>query len=139
ITIIATTTGAPNSAPALSPIADQRAPKGSVVEVPFTITDEDPDTVTVEASSSDTTLIANADLEVLGSGADRSLRVALEQEGSGSTLITLNARDVGALEGSTAFTLEVTTPFETELAKLAANDAAAGDEFGYSVAISGNS
>src|SRR5690606_37315047 len=30
-------------------------------------------------------------------------------------------------------------PFETELAKLAANDAAAGDEFVYSVAISGNS
>ncbi|MEX2535795.1 MAG: PKD domain-containing protein [Trueperaceae bacterium] len=137
ITITATS-DAPNAAPALSSIEDQRTFRGEVIEVPFTITDEDPANVTVEVSSSDTTLIANTDLEVLGGGADRSLRITPAREGSGSTVITLVARDAGALEGSAAFTLNVTLPFGTEFPKLTASDAAAGDQFGYSVAMSGD-
>ena len=136
--ITVTALAANGAAPTIAPIADQRAPRGEVIEVPVTITDEDPATVVVFASSSDTTLIADTDLAMTGSGSERTLRITLAQPGSGSAVVTLVATDADALTGSAKFTITVTQPFATELPKLTASDAAGGDEFGYAVAMSGN-
>ena len=72
VSVVATAEGI---APSIDPIDDQATFAGDVLEVPLVLTDEDPDAVTVEASSDDQTLVADDDLVVLGSSAARTLRI----------------------------------------------------------------
>jgi hypothetical protein len=94
--------------------------------------------VVLTASSDDQTLVSDADIEVLGSGSARTLRIMPSPVGSGSVVIALVAVDAEGLMGSGSFGLEVRIPFETELPKLTASDAATEDQFGWSVAVSGD-
>jgi hypothetical protein len=127
-----------NEPPSLSRIDAQRTLMNVPIEVAFTISDEDLDGVTFEASSSDATLVSDGDMEVLGSGAERLLRILPAPLVLGSVAIRLVVRDVHGLEDSTLFVLDVIQPFGTQVPKLTASDAAAGDWFGWSVAISGS-
>lgn len=132
VSVVATAEG---SAPSVAPIEDQTMFAGDVLDVPLTLTDEDPDGLTIEVTSDDQTLVADGDLVVLGSGAARTLRVTPAPLGEGSVVINVLVRDAQGLEGGASFGLVVSRPFETQL-KLTAFDAAAGDLFGRSVAIS---
>lgn len=132
-----TATATLNAAPSASGIADLSGPAGDAVEVRFTIDDEDPATVTVEATSGDPTLVAEAALEVLGSGAQRSLRITPALAGRGSVRISLLLRDALGAEGEASFTLTVREAFAETLATLTASDGTAEDEFGYAVAVGG--
>ena len=128
----------PNAPPVLSGIDDQRTTSGDAIDIPFSISDEDPSSVTVIGVSGDPTLVADAAIEVLASGADRTLRITPAPFGTGDVTITLTALDEGGLEDTQAFALEVAEPFEAPPAKLTASDAGDGDRFGSSVAIDGD-
>jgi hypothetical protein len=127
-----------NLAPSIAPIADQRTTTGEAIEIPMSVDDEQPDTLTFEATSSDPSLVAPENVEVAGSGTDRSLRVAPSAFGIGSTTIGVTARDAEGAEGEASFVLQVDAPFAAGPIRLLASDAAAGDGFGYAVAIDGD-
>ncbi|MDZ7800034.1 MAG: FG-GAP repeat protein [Trueperaceae bacterium] len=128
----------PNAPPVLSGIDDQRTIRGNAIEIPFSVSDENPSGVTVTGVSDDPTLVADADIEILASGADRTLRITPAPFGTGGVTITLTALDEGGLEDTQAFMLEVAEPFQTTPAKLTASDGADNDRFGSSVAIDGD-
>jgi hypothetical protein len=127
-----------NDAPIISTIADRAMVAGDASDVPIAIADENPDSVSVEPASDDQTLIADANIQVLGSGTDRVLRVTPAPLGAGQAVITVTVRDSQGLEDSESFRVTVTAPFEAGSLKLTASDAASGAEFGSSVAISGD-
>ena len=127
----------PNAPPVLSGIDDQRTTSGDAIDIPFSISDENPSAVTVSGVSGDPTLVADAAIEVLASGADRTLRITPAPFGTGSVTITLTALDEGGLEDTQAFALEVAEPFQTTPAKLTASDAENAYRFGQAVAIDG--
>ncbi|MDZ7800035.1 MAG: FG-GAP repeat protein [Trueperaceae bacterium] len=128
----------PNAPPVLSGIDDQRTIRGNAIEIPFSVSDENPSGVTVTGVSDDPTLVADADIEILASGADRTLRITPAPFGTGGVTITLTALDEGGLEDTQAFMLEVAEPFQTTPAKMTASDGADNDRFGSSVAIDGD-
>lgn len=128
---------AENIAPVIAAIEDQTMFAGDSIDVPFTFTDENPDAASVEATSNDQTLVADSDIQVLGSGTDRTLGITPAPLGDGSVAITVVVRDSGGLEDVDAFTLDVLQEFDTR-EKITADDAASGDNFGSSVAISGD-
>ncbi|MDZ7800554.1 MAG: hypothetical protein U5K81_07150 [Trueperaceae bacterium] len=64
--------------------------------------------MTIEASASDPALLPAGSVEVLGDGAERSLRITPPAGAAGSTEITVVARDAAGLEDSVTFVLEVT-------------------------------
>jgi hypothetical protein len=97
-----------NDSPALSDIADQTiVVNGTTGPLGFTITDEDPATVTVTGSSSNTTLVPDANIVVAGSGASRTVTVTPAAGQVGVTTITLTATDGGGYVGSTSFVVTV--------------------------------
>ena len=81
------------------------------IAVDFTVGDAEsgPASVSVSASSSNTTLVPNANLALSGTGASRRLTITPSAGRSGATLITLVATD-GQVPVSTAFALIVGTP-----------------------------
>lgn len=127
-----------DSPPVLSSIADQRTPTGDPVDIPFSVSDENPSSVTVDGASDDSSLVAAAGIEVLGSGADRTLRITPAPSETGRVIITLRARDDGGQVGTQTFGLDVTEPFQTVAEKLTASEGADDDFFGRSVAIDGD-
>lgn len=126
-----------NVAPVVRAIEDRVAVAGESIEVPFAFTDEDPDGVSVGATSDDQTLVADSDIEVVGSGADRVLRVTPAVLGVGSVGIGVVVRDAGGLEDAESFVLSVTRPFDAQT-KITAFDRAPEDNFGISVAMDGD-
>lgn len=130
--------GSVNEAPSLADVENVRTLQGEAVEVPLVIRDEEAGTVTIEARSSDETLVAADDAEVTGEGADRLLRVTPARFGVGRVVLTLVARDAEGLEGRTSFELEVRRPFDVQLPALTAGDGSEGSFFGTSVALDGD-
>ncbi len=98
-----------NTAPTISDITDQTIPSGSNTgELFFTITDELVDTVTPSGSSSNITLVPNANIVFGGSGADRTVTVTAAPGQSGTATITVTLTDSGGLTTTDTFELTVT-------------------------------
>jgi hypothetical protein len=128
-----------NQAPTIGTIPDQRTTRADAIDVGVTIADEAPDTVTLAISSTDPTLVGEADVDVLGSGAERTLRIAPDPVGFGSVDLTLTARDAEGLASSPeTFRLDVQLPFERPPDPLRSPDAAAYDAFGSAIAVDGD-
>ncbi len=85
-----------NRLPSITTIADQSVGVGAVVPpIPFTIGDtETPvNNLVVTATSANQTLVADTDLEVSGSGANRTLNLLPTAEQTGASEITLTVSD----------------------------------------------
>jgi lysophospholipase L1-like esterase/fibronectin type 3 domain-containing protein len=101
-----------NTAPTLSPIADQTvAVNGSTGPISFTVGDAETaaDSLILSASSSDQTLVPNANIVFGGNGNDRTVTVTPAANQSGAATITIAATD-GALNTTTTFNLAVLVP-----------------------------
>lgn len=99
-----------NDAPTISSIDDVTILEDGVTEaLPFTVGDvETPvGTLTISRSSSDTDLIPLENIELGGSGANRTVTVTPLDNQSGSALITLTVSD-GATSATESFTVTVT-------------------------------
>ena len=130
-----TTPDESNEAPVISVIGPQRTWIDEPIDVHFTITDETPGSATITAASSDETLVADNDIELLGTGAERWVRLTPAPGGEGPTEIEITARDPDGLEDRESFSLEVDQEFGKQFPVLSPSDAAPVHQFGFSVSI----
>jgi hypothetical protein len=95
-------------APSISNIPNQVTPTNSVLSgVVFTVNDaETPGSLIVTATSTNTTLLPNANITVVGSGTDRSLTLTPAANQAGITLVTVTVSD-GTQTASDTFLLTV--------------------------------
>jgi uncharacterized repeat protein (TIGR02543 family) len=98
-----------NTAPTISTIAAQSTNEDTTTgSIAFTISD--PETaatsLTVSASSSNLALLANSNIIITGSGANRTVTATPAPNKSGATAVTLTVSD-GSLSNSTSFVLTV--------------------------------
>jgi hypothetical protein len=112
------TVASANAPPTISNVTNQTISEDTATAaIPFVI--GDPDTpvtsLTVTATSSDTTLVPNANVVFTGTGANRTVTVTPAPTFSGTTIITLTVAD-GALTSTDTFTLTVTRPSDVVLA-----------------------
>jgi hypothetical protein len=100
-----------NDTPAISAIADRTIDMNtSTGSIAFTLSDEVPGTVTLSGSSSNTTLVPNANIVFGGSGANRTVTVTPAANQYGEATITITATDDGGVVGTTSFVLTVLRP-----------------------------
>ena len=130
--------GPQNEAPAIEPIAGQRTTLNEPVDVLVTISDEDPDTVFLAATVDDPSLVPDGNVAVLGSGAERTLRIAPAAGATGTTRVEVAARDDVGDDVTASFELSIEVPFQGTPLGVTAGDGATGDWFGYAVAIAGD-
>ena len=128
-----------NVAPVLSGIEGQRTPMGVAIDVPLTLADEEPDGVTVDATSDDASLIPDDAIESRGGGRTRTLHITPATFGIGTVRISVVVRDPEGLQDDGAFDLTLTAPFDTPRAKHALRERTSGDNVGSVVALDGDS
>ena len=105
------TVNAVNDAPTISNIADQSTPENTAkANIAFTVGDTETaaGSLTVSGSSSNTTLVPNANITFGGSGASRTVTVTPAANQNGTTTITVTVSD-GAATASDTFVLTVTS------------------------------
>jgi formylglycine-generating enzyme required for sulfatase activity len=119
-----------NSAPTISDIADQTITEGgNTGAIAFTIGDAQTaaSSLTLSGSSSNTTLVPNANIVFGGSGANRTVTVTPASSQSGTATITVTVSD-GSLTSSDTFVLTVnsapanTAPTISDIAALTINE-----------------
>jgi hypothetical protein len=95
-------------APSISNIPNQVTPTNSVLSgVAFTVNDaETPGSLIVTATSTNTTLLPNANITIVGTGTSRSLTLAPAANQAGITLVTVTVSD-GTQSASDTFLLTV--------------------------------
>lgn len=106
---------ATNNAPTLSFIAAQQTTSGTALgPLPFSVSDAETAaaSLTVTASSSNTTLLPSASITLGGSGTDRTVTLTPASGQTGSTTVTLTVSD-GTLTTSTSFVLNVYASINT--------------------------
>lgn len=98
-----------NDAPAVSTIAPQTTAEDQPLVVPFTVTDLESSagSLTVQATSSNSTLVNASGIGLGGSGGSRLVTLAPRPDETGTTTITLSVSD-GAATTERSFTLTVT-------------------------------
>jgi hypothetical protein len=97
-----------NDPPSGFDIPDLTIPEnGSSGAVPFTIVDEEPASVTVSATSSNTTLLPVARIVFGGAGASRTVTVTPQPNLSGQAVVTVTATDSAGGATSDTFTVTV--------------------------------
>jgi gliding motility-associated-like protein len=108
------TTSAPtNTAPTFSSLFNQETSGTMPTEVqPFTVADAETavDSLVVTASSSNTTLIPNANITLSGTGANRKVVVTAASGQKGTATITLTVTDAQGANSTATFTVTVTDP-----------------------------
>ncbi len=98
-----------NTAPTITEVVDQETDQDiDLGPIPFTVGDQESDAIglVVTASSSNQSVVSNANLSITGFGAEKSLYISPNSEAYGSTSITLMVSD-GELTSSTTFDLDV--------------------------------
>lgn len=98
-----------NDSPTVTPISNQTVAENTPTSpIPFSIGDaETPaSNLTVTATSSVTTLVSNGNIQLGGTGSDRTITITPTAGQSGSTLITISVSD-GTAVTSISFTLTV--------------------------------
>ncbi len=113
--------GPPNTAPTITTIANQSIPQNTATSaLAFTIGDAEAaaSSLTMSGSSSDTTLVPNANITFGGSGASRTVTVTPAANQTGTSTITVTVSD-GSLTANATFTLTVTAsaPAVTSIAR----------------------
>ena len=95
--------------PTISAISAKTTTRNTAITVPFTIGDVDNplSSLTLSRSSSNTTLVPNANIVFGGSGANRTVKITPAAGKTGTTTITLHVSD-GTLTTTTTFTVKVT-------------------------------
>ena len=102
------TVNAVNRAPTISNIQDRTIDVNTTTgPVAFTITDDDLASVTISGTSSNTTLVPNANIVFGGSGANRTVTVTPARDKSGSATISVKVTDAAGLSASDSFVLTV--------------------------------
>jgi formylglycine-generating enzyme required for sulfatase activity len=99
----------PNTTPTISDITDQSIIEGSIIgTLSFTVNDvhTSPSSLTLSGSSSNTTLVPNANIIFGGSGENRTVTVTPASGQSGTATITVTVSD-GSLSTSDTFVLTV--------------------------------
>jgi subtilisin-like proprotein convertase family protein len=102
----------PNTAPTLSIIPNQlTVPNTPTAPIPFTVNDAQTgsNSVTLTATSSNLTLVPNANIVIQGTGANRTIVITPATNQTGTTTITLTATDPQGLSTSETFQLVVDT------------------------------
>jgi hypothetical protein len=104
-----------NQPPVLSAIPGQFMEENELLTVNFTVSDPDtsPDSLQITVHSSNTNIIADADIQLGGTGTNRWLSFASHCGGAGMTTLTLNATD-GVNTNSISFPIFV-EPDETPM------------------------
>jgi hypothetical protein len=135
---LAVTAASPNTAPTISTVADQTIPaNGTTGALGFTPGDAETAaaSLTVNATSSNTTLVPNTNITFGGSGANRTVTVVPAPNQTGNATITLTVSD-GTLSADTTFTVTVTETMASWISGYsgvgsltAATDDADGDGF----------
>jgi formylglycine-generating enzyme required for sulfatase activity len=118
-----------NTAPTISDIAAQTINQGSNTgAIAFTIGDAQmsASSITVSGSSSNTSLVPNANIVFGGSGVNRTVKVVPASGQSGSATITVTATD-GSLVSSDTFLLTVNTAVSTSFSLIPAGAFTIGD------------
>jgi hypothetical protein len=97
-----------NSPPSIATISDETVMRNGSITAPFTIGDaETPvDLLTLSASSSNTNLVPRANINLSGTGADRSISLIAASNQLGGATIAISVSD-GVLSTTTSFTLTV--------------------------------
>jgi uncharacterized repeat protein (TIGR01451 family) len=114
-----------NTAPTISDIPNQSTPIDTPIDVTFTISDAEtaPDSLILGKASSNTALVPEANIELGGSGTDRTATITPATGMTGTTTITITVSD-GDLSDEDSFALAVgvnappeftSTPVETAL------------------------
>jgi hypothetical protein len=100
---------ADNDAPTITDITNQSTNEDTATAlIPFTIGDIDnsPGTLTVTVTSSDQTVVADGDISIVGTGANRSLSIQPVADASGTATLTVTVSD-GTASQSDTFDLTV--------------------------------
>ena len=95
-----------NTAPSISNVGNQSTNEDTSDSVSFTVSDaEDSNgSLSVSATSSNQSVIANGDLSISGSGGNRTLSMTPVGNASGATTITLTVTDSGGMTDTDTFT-----------------------------------
>jgi surface-anchored protein len=103
------TVSAANSPPTITNIPDQSTDEDIAKLVTFTVGDIEtpPANLTVTATSSNQALVANANLVVAASGAERTLTITPAPDRSGAATITVTVKDAGGAETQKTFAVTV--------------------------------
>jgi hypothetical protein len=103
--------GAYEAHPTIEDIANQITAQDTVKNVPFNIGDDTGALIsTVTATSSNTTLVPNANLVITGSGGSRNLQITPAAGQSGITTITVTVTATNGRTATDTFDLTVTPP-----------------------------
>jgi len=95
-----------NTAPSISTIQDQNLTANeSGAAIGFSVTDEQPDDLTIVVSSDNQSVIAQSSLELGGSGVARTLTVTPVIDTLGDAFVTIDVADADGLSASTVFLL----------------------------------
>ncbi|MDQ4121863.1 MAG: FG-GAP-like repeat-containing protein, partial [Acidobacteriota bacterium] len=93
-----------NANPTISSISDKSVTAGNTIKVPISVSDaETPNSLAVTATSSDTIVLPNANIQAAGSGTSWTL--ALTPATAGTSVVTVNVSDGQGGTNSTTFTL----------------------------------
>ena len=118
--------GAYEAHPTIEDIADQSTNENTVKNVPFNIGDDTGSLIaTVAATSSNTTLVPNANLVITGSGGSRNLQITPATNQSGTTTITITVTATNGRTATDTFDLTVNAVNDAPVAN---NDSYATDE-----------
>jgi hypothetical protein len=119
-----------NDAPTIGDVSNRTTTAGVAVG-PITFSVGDLETsagsLSLSASSSNTTLVPNANVDFGGSGANRTVTVTPVGGQTGSTLVTITASD-GALTASDTFSVTVTASADTAPTIAAISDQATSED-----------
>ncbi|MEJ1238218.1 Ig-like domain-containing protein [Chryseolinea sp. T2] len=99
-----------NDDPTITAIGTQNITEdqpGGTGPQPFTVGDEDVSTLTIDKSSSNTTLVPNANISLSGSGTAWNVTVVPVANGFGTATITLTVTDAGTRTATTTFNVVV--------------------------------
>ncbi len=129
-----------NDLPTISDVANQttneETPTGAIA---FTIGDLEtaPGTLGVTATSSNTTLVPNANIVLAGSGANRAITLTPAANQFGTTTITLTVTDAGGLTATDTFVLTVNSvndaPTISDVANTSTNEDVATGAIAFTV------
>lgn len=98
-----------NQPPTISAIADQSFPEDTSIVIPFNVADRESaaSSLTITATSSNTSLISNNSVVLGGSGTNRTVKLTPASNKSGSATITIKVSD-GTSTVTDAFVAQVT-------------------------------
>ena len=123
---------APNTAPTIETIESQAGFQGEVSFVDFSISDEQPDSLSFELSSSHPEKLASVSVDA----ENKRLKLVPTRSAEGVIKLTLKVTDSEGKSATASFNFEVNRAFDTALPKFIGADTVNDDQFGSAVALS---